>query len=92
MTGTTTFNRMKILFLLGAFTVVMVLCRQPLYANDDLRTDFNLSGSTIKGSVLNSGGVQVKVENEKDLNDLFSVRKDFKDRVKKSLADGGVKQ
>ena len=58
--------------------------------NKDLKTKFRFKGSSVNGTVLNSSATTATVENEKVLEDMFSVRKDFKDKVYQSLKDEGV--
>ena len=59
-------------------------------ASDNLKTEFKFRGSNVNGTVLNSAASTATVENEKVLKDMFSIRRDFKDKIRKSLRDEGV--
>ena len=46
------------------------------------KTEFHFDGSTIHGRYQSGEEALARVENEKIMNDLLGIRKDFKDRLK----------
>lgn len=52
--------------------------------NAKLQTDINFNDSILRGRYQTPDEATVKVENEKALDDLLTVRTDFKDRLKKA--------
>jgi hypothetical protein len=51
----------------------------------DLRTDFTFTGSDVGGKYQVPGEALATVENEKALIDLIEPRREFKDRLRKSV-------
>ena len=61
--------------------------RIKLVAEGRRGTNFNFEGSRVSGQYKSGGETASIVENEKVMQDLLSVRTDFKDRIKKSFVE-----
>lgn len=59
--------------------------QQPAQKPSSLRTDFTFTASDVSGKYQTPGEATATVENEKALIDLIEPRRDFKDRLRKSV-------
>jgi len=58
--------------------------KKQAHKRDNLSTDINFDGRLVKGKYQSSSESITTVENEKNLDDLIGVRKNFKDRNEKA--------
>lgn len=78
-------------FLLAILTTLMLantafaVTARPAKKASDLRTDIRFSGTEVGGKYQTAGEAIATVENEKPMIDLIQPRREFKDRLKKSV-------
>ncbi|MGE0762295.1 MAG: hypothetical protein AB7N80_03345 [Bdellovibrionales bacterium] len=77
---------MKNLILIIALVAPYASAATKVKAPSKLRTDIRFNGTEVGGKYQSAGEAVTTVENEKPLIDLIEPRREFKDRLRKSVS------